>query len=64
MSDIKQVGQGRQYTDAVTADEAERGKYHDGASEKPEAERLPSGQLPKAPDPSPFTLGPLGPTGR
>ena len=40
------------------------GKYKDAVESLPEDVRLPTGQMPKAPDPSPFTLGPLQSGGR
>jgi hypothetical protein len=40
------------------------GKYKDRANDLPEDSKLPTGNMPKAPDPSPFTLGPMAPGGR
>lgn len=40
------------------------GKYKDRANDLPEDGKLPTGNMPKAPDPSPFALGPTAPGGR
>lgn len=42
----------------------EHGDYEDEVAKLPEDQRLVSGSLPKAPDPSPFVVGPMSPGGR
>jgi hypothetical protein len=61
MKDINNVGAGKGHEDVVSAYDAEHGKYVDNVppSTSPE-ERLPTVNMPKAPDPSPFSIGPLG----
>jgi hypothetical protein len=62
--DYNNVGAGKTHDAAVCAYDDAHGTYADGVEKMAEDERLPIGQMPKAPDPSPFTLGPLAPGGR
>lgn len=60
MVDPNQVGQDRQHQDAVDAHKADHGTYTETVDTTPTEQRLPTQQMPKAPDPSPFNLGPTG----
>lgn len=40
------------------------GTFKDAVTAVPEEQRLPTVNMPKAPDPSPFTLGTMTPGGR
>jgi len=40
------------------------GQYQSNVPETPVEQRLPTVSLPKAPDPSPFRVGPMSPGGR
>jgi len=40
------------------------GTSHDPVEDVPTDDKLPTANMPKAPDPSPFTLGPVSPGGR
>jgi len=64
MVDPNTVGQDRTYKDAVEAHDADHGKYNDAVDAVPTEQRLPQSQLPKAPDPDPFTMGPMTTGGR
>lgn len=65
MIDFNSVGQGRQYDEVIKADEAKTGTYKEIVENLPtDGPRLPFGSMPKAPDPSPFVLGPMSPGGR
>jgi hypothetical protein len=45
--------------------DSQHGTYDDAVDKLPlEGERLPTDALPKAPDPSPFKLGPIGPAAK
>lgn len=44
--------------------DAQHGTYKDNIHELPEDTKLPTGQMPKAPDPKPFVLGGQAPGGR
>lgn len=57
MPDADQIGQDRTFKDAVEADKAANGTYEDKVTSVEPEQRLPTTQMPKAPDPSPFTLG-------
>lgn len=61
---LNEVGQGRTHPDPTAAYDAAHGTYHDRVPDMPEDDRLPSGQMPKGPDPSPFVLGPMTSGGR
>ncbi len=66
MVDPKNVGHDRPYKDAAEAHDAEHGTYVDGvdgAGGESAENRLPTANLPKAPDPSPFKLGPAAAPG-
>lgn len=58
--DADDIGQDRTYNDAVDKYDANHGKYKDNAENLPEDTKLPTGNMPKAPDPSPFKMGPTG----
>lgn len=58
---ISEAGQTATHKDPVSAYDAAAGKYHDKAHDLPEDVKLPMKQFPKAPDPNPFTLGPMTP---
>jgi hypothetical protein len=64
MQDTENVGQGRTHEDATEAHDAEHGTYNDAVQQVEPAQRLPTTQMPEAPDPSPFVLGPQAPGGR
>jgi hypothetical protein len=55
---------GKTHDATVCAYDAAHGVYSDAVEKMAEDDKLPTGQMPKAPDPSPFTLGPLSPGGR
>jgi len=57
------VGEGST-PDVVTKYDRENGSYKDEVVAIPEEQRLPTVNMPKAPDPSPFTLGSMTPGGR
>jgi len=57
--DPNQVGLDRTYKDATDAHDAAAGKYKDAVQDVPEEQRLPTSQMPKAPDPDPFKVGPM-----
>lgn len=61
MADASNVGQDKTHKDVTDAYDAEHGKYEDTVAKVPEEERLPLREMPKGPDPSPFTLGPMAP---
>ena len=54
------VGQERQFTDATQQYDAEHGDHTDNVEGMAPDDKLPTGELPQAPDPSPFRIGPLG----
>jgi hypothetical protein len=64
MIDPKNIGQGRTHEDATDAYDAEHGEYEHVVGKLPKDERLQELEMPKAPDPSPFALGPMAPGGR
>ena len=64
MPDPNQIGQDRQFQTDDEAHKAESGEYADNTATIPDEERFQESNLPKAPDPSPFKLGPLAPGGR
>jgi hypothetical protein len=64
MIDPNSVGQDRTYKDSAKAADATHGTYNDAANQGEPEQRLPTTQMPKAPDPDPFTLGPQAPGGR
>lgn len=64
MPDPNSIGQDRQYQDAVDAHDADHGEYGDNIENVPTDSRLPTTNMPQAPDPNPFTLGPMAPGGR
>lgn len=41
--------------------DSKHGSYKDTIHELPEDTKLPTGQMPKAPDPTPFKLGSMAP---
>lgn len=54
-----------QKKDVAEVYDSQHGKYKDAAAESTDVEqKLATAQMPKAPDPSPFTLGPTTPGGR
>lgn len=64
-NDVSDVGQGMTHSEAVEKYDAEAGKYADNVSPTtPADDRLTTAAMPKAADPSPFTLGPMSPGGR
>lgn len=62
--DANNIGQGRQYDEAVDAYDAQAGKYEEQVKKIAPEERTQESEMPKAPDPNPFTLGPMAPSGR
>jgi hypothetical protein len=54
------TGQEKPVKDATEQYDKNYGTYKDAVDAVPTDDRLPTANLPKAPDPSPFTLGPLG----
>lgn len=54
------VGQERQHNDATQQYDAEHGSHADNVEGMSQDDKLPTGELPKAPDPSPFRIGPMG----
>lgn len=64
MIDAKNIGQGKQHEDATNAHDDAYGHYDDNVAKLPKDERLQEMEMPKAPDPSPFALGPMAPGGR
>lgn len=64
MKDTEDIGQGRTYPDASEKQKATEGTYDDPVQQVPTDQRLPTTQMPQAPDPQPFTLGPQAPGGR
>jgi hypothetical protein len=54
------IGQERQHNDATQQYDAEHGAHRDNVEGMPQDDKLPTGELPQAPDPSPFRIGPLG----
>lgn len=60
MADVNDVGQGRAYEDYSDKLKSTQGDYTaDPCETAPDDQRYPQGNLPQAPDPSPFKLGPL-----
>ena len=49
---------------AVEEYDSQHGTYQDAAEDIPEDQKFATGNMPKAPDPNPFTLGPMNPGGR
>ena len=64
MNDVNDVGQGKTHNEVVQKYDSEHGKYADAVEKVPQPDLLQENQMPKGPDPSPFTLGPLTPGGR
>jgi len=64
MVDPNNVGLERTYKDATEGHDAEHGTYKDSADDMPVEQRLPTADMPKAPDPSPFKVGPMTTGGR
>jgi hypothetical protein len=62
--EAKDVGQDKPLKDFTERYDAEVGTYKDNIDTVPVADRLPTAQMPKAPDPNPFTLGPMSSGGR
>jgi len=60
MGDPNAVGQDRQYKTVDEACKADKGVYTENVDNVPTEQRLPQQQLPQAPDPAPFNLGPTG----
>lgn len=58
--DTNDVGQDRTYTEPTKKYDAGQGAYKDNVEGMPQDDKLPTGELPQAPDPSPFKIGPLG----
>jgi hypothetical protein len=44
--------------------DAEHGTYQDDAEDIPDDQRFATGNMPEAPAPNPFKLGPMAPGGR
>jgi hypothetical protein len=63
--DVNDVGQGRAHNEAVEKYDAEHGKYTPSVAGRIPIEQLTQiDQMPEAPNPDPFTVGPAAPTGR
>ena len=58
--DTSDVGHGKTHPEPVCKHDAEQGYYKDSITPVATEDRLPTAQMPKAPDPSPFVLGPTG----
>lgn len=59
--DPNSIGQDRQFKDAVDADKASSGEYKETPGpDIPEDQKFATGNMPMAPAPSPFKLGPVG----
>ena len=59
-----EVGQDKPLKDFTERYDAECGTYKDNIVDVPVEDRLPTAQMPKAPDPSPFKVGPMSSGGR
>jgi hypothetical protein len=58
--DMKEVGPGRKYGTPQEAFDAQTGKYFDKIDTMPmDSELLPTKQMPMAPAPMPFAMGPM-----
>jgi len=62
--EAKDVGQDKAHKDFTERYDAEVGTYKDNIESVPTADRLPTAQMPKAPDPDPFKLGGMSSGGR
>jgi len=62
--DVKNVGHGKAYPTPNDAKDASCGVYKDNTEAMSADDKLPVKQMPKAPDPSPFILGPMAKGGR
>jgi hypothetical protein len=63
--DVNDVGQGKTHNQATDKYDAEHGVYKPTIEGVIPVEQLTQiDQMPKAPDPDPFTVGPAAPTGR
>lgn len=56
MINPNEIGQGRQYPEAINAYDAQAGKYNDAINAIPTADKLPTQQFPMAPAPAPFVI--------
>lgn len=63
-NDASDVGQGKTHPDFTDKYDSKAGKYKDAAIGPATEDKLATAQMPKAPDPSPFVLGPMAPGGR
>lgn len=54
--DTSNIGQDRPIQDPEQALQQSEGQYSDAADKLSDDQRWPSGIMPKAPDPSPFTI--------
>jgi hypothetical protein len=59
MHDTKDVGQDKTHKDVADKYDANHGKYTTDKNDLDDS-ALPTGNMPMAPDPSPFKLGPNG----
>lgn len=57
MIDSKNIGQGKTYGDAVDEYDAGHGKYDPAIDKLSQESKLPTSQMPMAPEPKPFKLG-------
>ncbi len=57
--DPNTVGQDRARKTIVEAHDSDHGVYTENVDTVPTEQRLPTTQMPMAPDPSPFNLGPI-----
>lgn len=64
MNDMSDVGQDKTHKEAVEKYDAEHGTYKESIDTVPTDDRLPTAQMPKAPESTPFVVGPLTPGGR
>lgn len=62
--EAKDVGQDKPLKDFTERYDAEVGTYKDNIVTVPVDDRLPTAQMPKAPDPDPFKLGGMSSGGR
>ena len=58
--DTNDVGAGRTYSSPTKKYDAQQGTYSDNVEPYPQDDKLPLQELPQAPDPSPFKIGPMG----
>lgn len=58
--DPHDVGQGKTHNDITEKYDSVAGTYKNNIDQVPTEDRIGTAQMPLAPDPSPFVVGPLG----